>query len=194
MGLLSWIGISSNKKTDVIMLNRRDSTAERVPIISDTDMHLESPKRKGITRHFDKVGRGWNEKGSNKMLYFGYTAYSKTINFQEPTAVKYPGTEYLQRVLGSEIYKKIDPIIKDKIENSQWGILIEPVVPTNQELLNSSNESRHTESDEHMIDYFADKVHKAMKAKFEWTTVLLGAFGGALLVYVAVNMHWLKVA
>ena len=100
----------------------------------------------------------------------------------------------LEKILGTELYKKVTPEIKEKVESATWGILVEPENPTAEELQGASNEARHSESDERMIDYYAKKVADALKSKFEWTTVMLGAFGGALLVYVAVNMHWLKVA
>jgi len=173
---------SSKKKTEVLLLSTRNGSLERVPIINETDLHLESGKKKGITRHFDIEGRGWMEKGVGKMYFFAYTALIKTTKLQNGVPVPMGVGVYLEKILGAELYKKVTPEIKEKVENAEWGILIEPVNPTDAELAGASNESRHTESDERMIDYYAKKVGNALKSKFDLTTFLLGGFCFALII------------
>lgn len=183
----------SKKKTEVLLLSARNGSLERVPIVNETDLHLESGKKKGITRHFDIEGRGWMEKGVGKMYFFAYTALIKTIRMQngEPTTMGVGVC--LEKILGAELYAKVHPDIKEKVENAEWGIIISPNNPTDEDLKGASNESRHTESDERMIDYYAKKIANALKSKFDLTTLLMGGFGGGFLVLLAVMMRWIKV-
>jgi hypothetical protein len=183
---------SSKKHTEVLMLNARDGSLEKIPIPTETDLHLESAKKKGITRHFDKEGRGWTEKGVGKMYYIAYSALVKTIRLEDAKPIIMGVGVYLEKILGKELYAKVTPEIKEKVENSEWGIMIDPIKPTDAELKGASNESRHTESDERMIDYFADKVHKAMKAKFEWMPILMGLFLGVIIGIALVSFKVIK--
>lgn len=178
----------------MLLLSTRDGTLEHIKIVNDTAQHLESGKVKGIINHFDKAGRGWIEKGTGKTYYLAYTGLAKTVAINEPEMVDKGFGVCLKEVLGEEMYSKIIPEIKTKVEATNLHVLVEPIAPTKEELQGASNEARHSESDERMIDYYAKKVSDALKSKFEWTNVLLGAFAGGMLVYVAVNMHWLKVA
>ena len=183
---------SSKKKTEVLLLSARNGSLERVPILNETDLHLESAKKKGITRHFDIAGRGWMEKGVGKMYFFAYTALIKTIRLETAEKVEMGVGVCLEKILGAELYKKVTPEIKEKVENAEWGIIVEPISPTDAELKLASNESRHTESDEHMIDYFADKVHKALKTKFDLVTFGSGVAFGGFIVLLALVMKWIK--
>jgi len=187
----NWFG-SSKKKTEVLLLSARNGSLERVPIVNETDLHLESHKKKGITRHFDIEGRGWMEKGIGKMYFFAYTAIIKTIRLENGEPITMGVGVCLEKILGVELYKKVTPEIKEKVENVEWGVIIDPILPTDVELRSASNESRHTESDEHMIDYLANKLHKALKPKFEWTTLLTGLAIGVVIGLALVNWKIFK--
>jgi len=187
------LGLAGNaRKTEVLLLRDRDKRFERVPIVNESDTALEGAKdKKGVTRHFIKRGSGYMEKGTGKTIFFAFEAGGHTAKMQgaEEEELSIPDT--IRLLIGDELWEKTAPEIKDKLEKNTFGVIIEPA--KTEDKAGAGNESRHTESDKSMIDYFADKVSKAMKGKIQWMPVLMGAFGGALLMLLAVTMKWIRI-
>lgn len=189
--MFEFLGLSGHKKTEVLLLRDRDKRFERVKIINETDTSLESAKgQKGITRHFIKRGTGYMEKGTGKTIFFAFEAGGHTADMEEGETTTLSLPETMREVLGSDIWEKVTPEIKEKLEHSTFGIVIEPA--KTEKTRGIGNESRHTESDEHMIDYFAEKVHKALKTKFDIVTFGSGIAFGGFLVLLALVMKWIK--
>lgn len=131
------------------------------------------------------------EKSTGKTIFFAFEAGGYTADMKEGENTTLSLPETMREVLGSDTWEKVTPEIKEKLEKSTFGVVIEPAksVKPNE----SGNESRHTESDEHMIDYFADKVHKALKTKFDLVTFGSGAAFGGFLVLLATVMKWIRI-
>lgn len=193
--MFEFLGIGREKKTEVLLLRERDKRFERIKIINETDTSLESAKIKGVSRHFIKHGSGYMEKGTGKTIFFAFEAGGKTSLISEGETTKMTVSETVKTLVGDEIWNKIDPEIKEKLEHSQFGVIVEPINQSKNDPKGIGNENRHTESDHKMIDYFAETVSDKIRKGLKNSWIMPFAAGGGiigLIVYIAVHAGYLK--
>lgn len=185
--------IKGSRKT-VFLLRNRDKRFKEISIVNETDLSLQSMKNRGITRHFIKMGPGWTDEDKPRTIFLALEAFAYTLFMDGGTAIKITLAQALSTIWGKEAYDKIPKNLREQVEHDTFGITLSPKnPPKTPEGVYASNEARHSESDRAMIDYYARKVKEGQK-KMDWTILILGVLAGFGITYLAVNMHWIRVA
>jgi len=197
------ISAGSRKKKYVTLLRPKDHRKKEITIVDESDESLQGPKEKnGRTRYFVKRGPGWADEDKPQTMWLGMNAYAYTLRIktiiegkdEEGKQTIKPLQEVInlahavRLVLGEKIYASIPKDLGQRLETADLGITVEPENPALETGLSTGNEARHTESDEKMIDYYADKNAKAMQGnKIQWPILIAGLMGGIVLGIILVS-------
>ena len=180
----------TSKSIDV--LRPRDKRAFTMPIIAETEISLRCPKKDGVYWRFYKTGPGWTfPKGVTKFFGIEGTAYTAVLRNDKPVTMRL--SQALQTLWGIDEYKKIPSQLRDIIEKHGFGVTISPEkIPDEDKTGGLSAANVDDENDQKAMDRLA----KAMKdkGKIDYTHVLLGFLGGIVIAWIAVSMHWIRVA
>jgi hypothetical protein len=189
-------GGSGKSKKYVLLLRNKDRRFKHIKIIDEHDEALEAPKEKnGVTRFFIKKGPGWTDEDRPQTMFLGFNAYAYTLIINKVPEKVLKLAEAVRIVLGKEVYDVITPDLRDKLEKAEFGINVEPDDPTTTGATLTGNETRHTVSDEKMIDYYAEKNAKAMQGnKIQWTTLFMGLTTGIVIGIAIVSFKVIKLA
>lgn len=188
------LGLSRGRKPTVMVLRPNNKHFVDLPA-TETDLSLQTPKIKGVTRHFIKRHPGWTSDKNGDSRYFGLEGIDYTLEMKGEEKHVLTLLEAVEIALPQVDFSKFTDNARAALASAKFGITAEAVQPSSDALKNRGNENIFTESDKAMIQFKAEATAKAMKgAGLDWSNVAMGFLAGALLVYVAVNMHWLKVA
>lgn len=184
--------VSGSRKM-VLLLRNRDKRFREIPIVNESDLSLQSVKSKGITRYFVKTGASWSDEKRQRTIFLALEGFCHTLYLNGTASAKFTLKQALIAVCGPSIFEKMPKDFKEKIESATFDITVEPLdPPKNLSGDYVSSEQRHTESDHEMVDYYAKKMREQKKT--DWLILLLSAGFGGLVILLAANMHWIKVA
>jgi hypothetical protein len=180
----------TSKSIDV--LRPRDKRAFTMPIIAETEISLRCPKKEGVYWRFYKTGPGWTfPNGLTKFFGIEGTAYTAVLRNDKPVTMRL--SQALQILWGIDDYKKMPPQMREIVEKHSIGVTISPEkIPDEDKTGSLSAANVDDENDQKAMDRLA----KAMKdkGKIDYTHVLLGFLGGIVVAWIAVSMHWIRVA
>ena len=185
-----YLDMSSGKKSIMVI----DPTSKRfydLAILKETENTLEA-KRRGVPYRYFKSGPGWNgEKGVTRFIGLEGTAYTAIVTDDNPKVIK-PLSQAMKFILG-EGYQKIPQPQREVIEHHVYGVTVQPdAVPMTDKKMTISAENVDKENIKIAMDAQGKRLKK--KGKTDYMTLLYGACIGGFVVYVLVNMHWLRAA
>lgn len=188
---------SGPSKKYVILLRPKDHRMKFIKIVDESDESLQGPKEKtGRTRYFVKKEAGWADEDHPQTMWLGLNAYAYTLKLQAIAEAQkvLKLADAVRIVLGPQVYDVIQPDLRTKLEEAELGLTVETENPALTQGLSAGNESRHTESDEMMVDYYAKKNADAMKKKTDLMQILMGVSVGIVIGIALVSFKVIKLA
>lgn len=158
--------------------------------VHETESSLEG-KRENIDHRYYKAGPGWvGKKGAVRFLGIEGNAYTAIVKDNAPVKMR---LSQAVKILLGDAYEKMPAPQRQIIEHHVFGVTVVPEeIPLIDKNRMVSGESVDDETDKKALKHLANAMKD--KGKMDWTNVLLGFLGGALIVWMAANMHWIKVA
>ena len=140
---------------------------------------------------------GWSDEDHPQTMWLGLNAYAYTLKILNKSEEIISLALAVKTVLGDAVYAVIAPEFRQKLESAELGLTLGKEDVENPALvsgLSVGNESRHTESDQMMIDYYAKKNADAMKKKTDLMTIAMGVAIGVVLGVLLVNFKVIHLA
>jgi hypothetical protein len=189
-------GSGSGSKKILVLIRPGEKRALEIPIIKETAHWLYCKTMEEVPRKFYKVAPGYVFPNVTKFFAIegiGYTADAKTpeITSPEPTTID----KALRILWGDERYEKMPKTNRKLVEECRWGLTISIEPYEGEDLPNISSEALREKDDEAILKILAeDAMESKKKGTFDFQQILIGAAIGALIVYIAVNQGWLRIA
>lgn len=187
-----YLDMSSGKKS-IMVIQPASKRFFDLPITRETENTLEA-KRRGIPHRYFKSGPAWSgDKGVTRFLGIEGNAYTAIVTDDSP-AKTLRLSQALKILWGNEYYdKKLPNEQKQILEHHVFGVTVQPdAVPITDKKMTISAENVDKENIKMAMDALGKNIKK--KGKTDWNQILLGFAGGALIVWIAANMHWIRVA
>ena len=186
------LGIGGGRRKEVMLLRPNDAHFTDVKVVNETDQSLESPRIKGITRFFIKMGKGWTNDQNGGARYLGLEGKDFTLELRGKVSHVINLLEAIKIVLGEIDFGKFTPEAKNALESAKFGVTTEAIT-TDASGVNQGNENVFTESDKAMIKYHAEENAKAARGgKMEWMPIAVGFLAGCLITGLTFVMKWIK--
>ena len=186
-----YLDMSSGKKS-IMVIQPASKRFFDLLITRETENTLEA-KRRGIPHRYFKSGPGWSgEKGVTRFLGIEGNAYTAIVVDDKPA--KTLRLSQALRILWGEYYdKKLPNEQKQILEHHVFGVTVQPdAVPSEDKKMTISAENVDKENIKIAMDAQGKRLKK--KGKTDYMTLFYGSCIGGFIVYVLVNMHWLRVA
>ena len=186
----------SGTKKMLVLIRPGEKRALEIPILKETAHWLYCKTVEDVPRKFYKVAPGYVFPNVTKFFAIegiGYTADVKTPENRtpEPTTID----KALRILWGDEKYEKMPKSNRKLVEECRWGLTISIEAYEGEDLPSISSEALREKDDEAILKILAeDAMEKDKKGGFDVQQILIGAAIGALLVYIAVNQGWLRIA
>jgi hypothetical protein len=186
---------SGSKKT-LVLIRPGEKRALEIPVIKETAHWLYCKTVEDVPRKFYKVAPGYVFPNVTKFFAIegiGYTADVKTPENRspEPTTID----KALRILWGDEKYEKMPKSNRKLVEDCRWGLTIAVEAYEGEDLPSISSEALREKDDEAILKILAEDANaQQKKGGFDFQQILIGVAIGALIVYIAVNQGWLRVA
>ena len=186
----------SGTKKVLVLIRPGEKRALEIPVLKETAHWLYCKTVEDVPRKFYKVAPGYVFPNVTKFFAIegiGYTAdiRTPTNTAPEPTTID----KALRICWGDDKYEKMPKTNRKLVEDTRWGLTISIEAYEGEDMPSISSEALREKDDEAILKILAeDALEQQKKGKFDFQQILIGMAIGALIVYIAVNQGWLRVA